>query len=173
MDKIRYPLGRYHPPKTLYAKELSGWIGDIEKLPSALVRETENLTDDQLDTPYRKNGWTVRQLVHHIADSHANAYIRFKLALTEDHPTIKAYKQDLWAGLRDSKLPLESSLKIIEGIHCRWVHLLKSLSPEELKRELIHPESGTVVLEFMIGDYAWHSRHHLAHITALKKRNNW
>ncbi len=173
MENIKYPIGRYQPPKQISLDNIYGWIGDIEIFPADLKKESLPLSDEQLDTPYREKGWTIRQLIHHIADSHTNAYIRVKLTLTEECPTIKDYQQDRWAELADSTLPLESSLKIIEAIHERWVYLLKKLDSDQLNRELIHPKSGKMILKSLIGLYAWHGKHHLAHITSLKKRNNW
>lgn len=173
MESFKYPIGRYKPEEKILASHITGWIDDIKKFPSNLVKEISTFSDSQLDTPYRKNGWSIRQLVHHVADSHTNAFIRFKLALTEDRPTIKPYFQDLWAELGDSTLAVAPSLQIIEGIHHRWSYLLKNLKSDDFERELIHPESGKVILKSMIGHYAWHGKHHLAHITTLKKRNNW
>lgn len=173
MEKARYPIGKYQPKKPITVRDVAKWIDEIEELPKKLRSVVSTLNDDQLDTPYREGGWTVRQLVHHIPDSHLNAYTRFKLALTEDKPTIKPYREDLWAELPDSSLPTEVSLKMLEAIHERWIYLLKSLNEEQLDRELIHPESGTVMLKSMIGSYAWHGKHHLAHITNLKEQKNW
>lgn len=173
MENSKYPIGRYQPKNNASPSDITGWIGDLANFPPDLEKVINTLTDPQLDTPYRENGWTVRQLIHHIADSHINAYIRFKLALTEEEPTIKPYNQDLWAELEDSDLPVKSSLMIIKGIHRRWVYLLEKLENTDLDRVLNHPESGTVVLKNMINHYAWHGKHHLAHITSLKKRNNW
>lgn len=173
MEEMRYPIGRFQSGENISPDDIAGWIRDIEQLPADLEKEVRPLTDAQLDTPYREQGWSVRTLIHHVADSHANAYIRFKLALTEDCPTIKPYQQERWSDLDDSSLPPEPSLKMIEGIHRRWTHLLNAMEPEDFERELIHPESGKVVLNHMTGTYAWHGNHHLAHITSLKKRNNW
>jgi uncharacterized damage-inducible protein DinB len=175
MEKIKYPIGRYRVDKTIAPRDVAKWIDEIEELPGKLRAEVSDLDEEQLDTPYREGGWTVRQLVHHLPDSHLNAYTRFKLALTEDKPTIKPYREDQWAELPDSSLPIEVSLKMLEAIHERWVYLLKSLNEEQLSRELIHPESdsGNVVLKSMIGNYAWHGKHHLAHIINLKEKKNW
>jgi len=134
----------------------------------------KNLNDKQLDTPYREGGWTVRQVVHHIGDSHLNSYVRLKLALTEEQPTIKPYEQQLWAELADYKLfPVQDSLKFIELLHRRWVILLKSMDNDQLERTFLHPESGVIVLKKNIGVYAWHGRHHLAQIKALIERKGW
>ncbi|MGD8747702.1 MAG: putative metal-dependent hydrolase [Balneolaceae bacterium] len=173
MDDIRYPLGKYQSKKDATPRDVAKWINEIEKLPAGLRESVSSLTEDQLDTPYRQGGWTVRQLIHHIADSHINSYVRFKWALTLNRPTIKAYEQDLWAQLPDSQLPVEVSLKVLDGLHERWAYLLKALNEQQLNRELVHPESGTLTVKSMIGLYAWHGKHHLAHITSLKKRKNW
>ncbi len=173
MDKNRYPIGSYQAKKSISPRDVAKWIDDIKKLPAKLRSEVSDLTDEQLDTAYREGGWTVRQLVHHIADSHINSYTRFKLALTEDRPTIKPYLQDEWANLPDTSMSINVSLQLIEALHKRWSVLLKSLDEDQLNRELIHPESGTVVLKSMIGNYAWHGNHHLAHIVNLKKKKDW
>ena len=131
------------------------------------------MNDAQLDTHYRPGGWTVRQTVHHVADSHLNAYVRFKLALTEDTPTIRPYDEAEWAELPDSTMPLENSFKIIEGVHSRWVNLLNSMSDDDYQKKLVHPESGEWTLEKFLGLYAWHSKHHTAHITKLAEREGW
>jgi hypothetical protein len=131
------------------------------------------LSDAQLDTPYREGGWTVRQVVHHIADSHANSYVRFKLALTEDWPTIKPYDEAAWARLADSRLPIDSSLVFVESLHARWVALLSSLSETDFERGYNHPESGRKTLSLALAHYDWHSRHHTAHITSLREREGW
>lgn len=173
MEEIKYPIGRFKPPHTTTPAEVTTWIDEIEGLPKKLREEVISLSSRRLDTPYRKNGWTVRQVVHHIADSHLNSYTRFKLALTEERPTIKPYKEKQWAKLSDSQLPVEPSLTLIDGLHQRWSYLLRSLDKNQLSRELIHPEAGTIVLKNMIAHYAWHGNHHLGHITTLKKKRNW
>lgn len=154
---------------------LNGFIADIESFPVRLRNAVENLTEVQLDTPYREDGWTIRQVVHHCADSHMNSQIRYKLALTEENPTIKPYYEDRWAELADSKeFPVEVSLKLIESIHQRWVHLLRSMKEEDFKRTFFHPEHNrSVSLGETTALYAWHSNHHLAHITNLLDRNKW
>lgn len=173
MEELKYPIGKEQIPKDPSDEEINNWIDQIETLPEILEEAVTGLSDKQLDTPYRKNGWTIRQVVHHIADSHINGYTRIKLALTEEKPTIKPYQQERWAVLSDSSLPIEASLKLIQGLHQRWSYLLKSLDKNQLNRELYHPESGAVILKHLIGHYAWHGNHHLAHITTLKKRKNW
>ncbi|PAU92709.1 metal-dependent hydrolase [Aliifodinibius salipaludis] len=173
MEELKYPIGREQINSSPSAKEIVQWIDDIRSLPEKLSAAVAHFSDKQLDTPYRKDGWTVRQVVHHIADSHINGYTRIKLTLTESKPTIKPYQQESWAALLDSSLPIESSLKLIDGLHKRWSYLLTSLNKKQLNRELNHPESGTIVVKHLIGHYAWHGNHHLAHITSLKKRKNW
>jgi uncharacterized damage-inducible protein DinB len=149
-------------------------IGVLAELPANLHSAIEGLNAQQLDTPYRPDGWTVRQLVHHVPDSHMNAYIRFKLALTEFEPAIKSYKEDLWAKLPDSgQTPVETSMSLLEALHGRWVTLLQSMRGEDFARSLRHPELGVLSLDRMLALYAWHSAHHTAHITALRARMGW
>jgi hypothetical protein len=175
LDKLKFPIGEFEKPKTITKGILTNWISTISEFPERLKNEVSNLTDVQLDTPYRSDGWTIRQVVHHCADSHMNSLIRFKLSLTEDCPTIKPYFEDRWAELVDSKtLPVASSLKILEGLHMRWTTLLNSLTDQQLKRTFIHPEHGRhFMLDETIGVYAWHCNHHLAHITTLKQQESW
>ncbi|NDK55155.1 YfiT family bacillithiol transferase [Pontibacter fetidus] len=175
LDKLKFPIGEFEKPETITENILTNWISVIALFPEKLTSEVNNLTDSQLDTPYRPGGWTVRQVVHHCADSHINSLTRFKLALTEDNPTIKPYFEDRWAELPDSKtLPIDSSLKILEGIHARWITLLNNLTNQQLKRTFVHPEKGKALsLDEATGLYAWHCNHHLAHITTLKQRKNW
>jgi hypothetical protein len=165
---VRYPIGTFQLEGDINKTLTNQWIEEIAILPYKLREAVSGLRDEQLDIPYREGGWKIRQVVHHIADSHMNAYIRFKLALTEDSPVIKPYEEGRWAELEDSKLPVEVSLTLIESIHTRLVELLKSLNEEELKRTFVHPESGIVSVEKNIGLYAWHGNHHLAHITNAK-----
>ncbi|HMQ02854.1 MAG TPA: putative metal-dependent hydrolase [Pyrinomonadaceae bacterium] len=168
---LRYPVGKFDPGVYSSFEEN---IKTIEDLPVDLRRAVAGLTDWQIDTPYRPEGWSLRQTVHHIADSHINSLCRFKLALTEDKsPTILPYREDRWAELADSKMPIEASLGIIDGVHARWVELLRSLDEDDLQREFVHPETGRWKLETVTGLYAWHSRHHTAHITATRERNGW
>lgn len=172
-EDLKYPIGKFDK-NFEYTPELKAkFIDEISKLPQKIKAATKNLSDEQLDTPYRPEGWTVRQTVHHIADSHLNSLVRFKLALTEDAPTIRPYYEDRWAELEDSFLPIESSLEIIEGLHSRWTTLLNSMSDEDFQKKLIHPDSGEWTLEKMLGLYSWHGRHHTAHITKLRERNDW
>jgi len=174
LEKLKYPIGRYQVEDNINKTSIDNWIKEIESLPQRLTDAVKGLKPDQLRTPYRPDGWTVQQVVHHIADSHMNAYIRFKLALTEDKPLIKPYDEKLWAELPDSKdEDIDVSLKMIMSLHKRWSTLLRQLSEEELNKEFLHPESGMKKLNETICHYAWHGNHHLAHITFLKERMNW
>ncbi|GAC1434061.1 MAG: bacillithiol transferase BstA [Terriglobales bacterium] len=170
----RFPIGKFAydgPPTEEQRKQL---FAEIEKVPSAMRAATKGLSPQQIETPYRDGGWTVRQVVHHVPESHMNAYIRFKLALTEDEPTIKPYKEDLWSRLPDvESTPLETSLSMLDSLHSRWVLLLRSLKPEDWKRTFRHPEQGVVPLEKNLALYSWHGRHHVAHITELRKKMGW
>lgn len=173
LDQLRYPVGRFAPVEST-ANSRAEQIRIIGLLPKRLCAAVSGLSNAQLDTPYRDGGWTVRQVVHHIADSHANSVIRFKLALTEDWPTIKPYDEKAWAELPDSKsFPLDSSLGMITGMHERWVGLLEAMSETDFQRGYVHPERGKQDLATALAIYAWHCRHHTAHITALRARNNW
>ena len=175
LENLKFPIGKFAKPATITNAILEKWIDDISTFPARLVSEVVDLTDEQLDTPYRPNGWTIRQVIHHCADSHMNSLVRLKLALTEEEPTIKPYFEERWAELDDNKnMPINSSLKMLEGIHERWTFLLKNLSEDHHKRVFIHPEHGMKFrIDENIGVYAWHCNHHLAHITETKKRNNW
>lgn len=164
MENSRYPIGEFSCDEIISREDIQTWINEIATLPLRLQEMVKHLDTEALKRTYRDNSWTVQQLIHHIADSHMNAYIRFKLALTEDNPTIKPYAEDKWAELPDSNLPIKISLKMIELLHNRWVYLLQHLSDEQLKRTFYHPDSGIVTLEKNIGIYAWHGNHHLAHI---------
>jgi len=171
---IRYPIGKFDKNINVTKEMRREFINTIETLPLQLRKEVENLSPQQLDTPYRDGGWTVRQLVHHIPDSHINAYVRFKLALTEDNPKIKTYEEHLWAELPDTfKTPIEVSLNLLEGVHTRWAILLRSLTEEQFEKTFQHPEWKNITLNETLGLYAWHSKHHLAHITELKKKMSW
>lgn len=173
-DDPRFPIGKFQYGGTLTAEQREQFIRDIEHAPAALRTAVEGLTPAQLNTPYRSGGWTVRQVVHHVPDSHMNAYVRFKLALTEDAPTIKTYAEDRWADLADTKAtPIEISLTLLDCLHNRWVSLLRSLKPEDWKREFRHPELGVVPLEKNVALYSWHGKHHVAHVTELRKRMGW
>lgn len=171
MSDPSFPIGKFHydgPPST---EQKHQFLNEIAQTPANLRAAIKGLSDAQLDTPYRDGGWTVRQVVHHMPDSHMNSYVRFKLALTEDEPTIKTYAEDRWAELADTKAtPVEVSLTLLETLHDRWVRLLRSLTLEDWKRTFRHPEHGPMTLEKALAMYAWHGRHHVAHITELRKR---
>jgi len=169
----RYPIGRFECPETISPDERLNAIAILAALPEDLRNAVEGLGSAQLNTPYREGGWTVRQLVHHIADSHMNAFIRVRLALTEDWPVIKPYDENAWATLHDSTAPIEWSLELIESLHARWVMLLQSLTEAQWLRGYRHPESGETLVDAATLLYAWHSRHHLAHITHLRTREGW
>lgn len=174
MQDPRYPIGHYEPQP--YSEELKNkWLPDIELLPQRLEYAVLNLDEAQLQTPYRNGGWTVHQLVHHVADSHINAYVRFKLALTEDNPVIKPYEEKLWAELNDVKtLPINISLTLLHALHRRWVAALQNLQENDWSRSMYHPGmEKEVTLWFMLGNYAWHGLHHTAHINALREKMNW
>ena len=170
---LQYPIGKFTLEGKVTPDRVGAWTDDLAALPGDLRRTVSSLADGQLDTPYRPGGWTVRQVVHHLADSHMNSYIRFKLALTEDRPVIKAYDEKSWAELPDSRAPIASSLDLLASLHRRWVDLLRSLSWKELRREFVHPESGASRLAVMVGAYSWHGRHHLAHVQQLLEREGW
>ena len=170
----RYPIGKFKLDVSPSADERINLIADIEKAPEALRAAVRGLTPQQIETPYREGGWTVKQVVHHVPDSHMNAYIRFKLALTEEEPTIKPYEEARWAELEDSRsTPLEVSVSLMDSLHHRWVRVLRSIKPEEWKRTFRHPEMGLLTLEKTLILYAWHGKHHVAHITELRKREGW
>jgi hypothetical protein len=170
----RFPIGKFHFEGPLSPDQRAKMIGEIEAAPAQLRAAVKNLSPQQLDTPYRDGGWTVRQVVHHVPESHMNAYVRFKLALTEDEPTIKPYAEDRWAKLDDVQLtPIEISLALLESLHTRWVTLLRTLKPQDWQRNFRHPELGVVSLDRNLGLYAWHGRHHVAHVTELRKAKGW
>jgi hypothetical protein len=171
---LRYPAGEFHFPKSVSADDLATFLDQIAETPARMRAAVAGLNDEQLDTPYRPGGWTVRQVVHHVPDSHMNSYVRYRLALTEDEPVIKPYDEKQWAELADARsLPAEPSLVLLESLHARWVPLLRSLSEKEWKRSFRHPELGPVSLENNAALYAWHGRHHVAHITSLRERMGW
>jgi uncharacterized damage-inducible protein DinB len=173
--ELRYPVGKFDFEAPINDADYPKLIAAIAETPVALRSAVAGLTRDQLETRYRPGGWTVKQVVHHVPDSHLNAYTRFKLALTEDEPTIKPYDEAAWAELPDSrKVPIEVSLDLLDALHLRWVALLRSMDTAGFNRGFRHPEHGRVVtLKQMLGLYAWHGRHHVAHITSLKKREGW
>jgi uncharacterized damage-inducible protein DinB len=174
MKDIRYPIGKFSLKNEPGKNERNDLITSIQILPGRLKEAVGDLSAAQLDTPYREGGWTVRQLVHHIADSHMNGYIRFKWALTENEPPIKPYMQDAWANLADAtQSDVAISLELLDNLHQRWLVLLKNMSDEDFHKQYHHPESGISTLGFSLALYEWHGRHHLAHITALRMRMNW
>jgi hypothetical protein len=171
---LRYPVGKFDFPKSVSTQELTTFIDRIAETPARMRAAIAGLSESQLDTPYRPEGWTVRQVAHHVPDSHINSYVRFRLALTEDEPVIKPYQEARWAELSDARaMPVEPSLVLLESLHARWVPLLRSLSDADWKRSFRHPELGLVSLENNAALYAWHGRHHVAHIAALRERMGW
>ncbi len=170
----RYPVSRFAPKDRLTPDERTALIRQIEEMPVHLVQAVSGLSEVQLNTPYRDGGWTVRQVVHHLADSHMNAYIRFRLAVTEENPIVKPYHEKLWSELIDSRTaPIDLSLSIIEGLHMRWVMMLESFTPADFERRVQHPENGPMDVDRLLQLYAWHSRHHVAHVEELRKRKGW
>lgn len=173
-EHLKYPIGKANIPAEITETDIHKWIKIIDSLPKKIRLLTQNLSDEQLDTPYRPDGWSIRQVVHHVVDSHTNSYIRFKWALTENKPVIKAYDEVKWAELTDYQAPIELSLTALESLHAKWVYLLRGLSPEDLKRVFVHPESQKEIsLEKNIGIYAWHSKHHYSHIANLLMNKGW
>lgn len=174
IEDLRFPIGRFQSPVALTPEERTAAVETLREFPFKLRAAVEDLSDEQLGTPYREAGWTVRQLVHHVADSHLNAYARMRLALTEDWPTVKPYQEALWAELADAReAPLSPSLDLLTCLHARWVFLLASLVEQEWSSGYLHPESGKQSLEQVLALYDWHSRHHLAHVTGLRARMHW
>ncbi len=173
--ELRFPIGEFYIPKEITTSIYQEWLEDIEMLPAKLRTTVEELNAEQINTVYRPGGWTVKQLVHHLVDSHLNSYTRFKLALTEDKPTIRPYFEDRWAELPDSvATPVDVSLNLLDYLHQRWMFVLKALTESDLQRTFIHPESlREFTLLETVATYAWHSNHHLAHIQRLIARNNW
>ncbi|WP_115995270.1 YfiT family bacillithiol transferase [Cohnella lupini] len=172
---VRFPIGPYRFEGAVSEQQRTDWISDIADLPARLNVALEGLNAEQLDTPYRPDGWTVRQVTHHIADSHLNSFMRFKLALTEEQPAIRPYFEDRWALLADTaQAPLELSTTLIAALHERWVYLLRSMSDADYARTFFHPESLKVSrLDYALGNYSWHGRHHVGHITSLRDRMGW
>jgi hypothetical protein len=163
--QLRYPVGRFEAPATITPEQIAAWIEEVAALPGQLREAAGRCTEEHLATPYRPRGWTVRQVIHHIPDSHINCYVRFRWALTEDRPAIKVYDEVAWAELPDAAhAPVEISLKLLEAVHVRWVELLRAMRPEDFAREFVHTVSGPTTLARALGMYAWHGRHHLAHI---------
>jgi len=174
MTDLRYPIGQFNWEGESSPARREQFINDITGLPAHLRAAVAGLTDEQLDTPYRDGGWTVRQVIHHVADSHLNSYVRFRLALTEDTPTIKAYDEAQWAELEDARrAPIEVSLALLESLHDRWVRLLRAMQPKDFARRFNHPERGEMALDANLALYAWHSQHHTSHITNLRERMGW
>jgi len=175
MEDLRYPIGKYDRSRGPHSpEERKKLIDAIAQVPEQLKQALTGLNGKQLDTPYREGGWTVRQVTHHLADSHMNAYIRYKLALTEENPNIKPYDEALWAELPDSRFtPIDVSLALLDNLHARFVVLLRSLKPADWERKLTHPEAGVMSLDMLLGLYGWHGAHHLSHITGLRERNHW
>ncbi|HUL33280.1 MAG TPA: putative metal-dependent hydrolase [Candidatus Eisenbacteria bacterium] len=170
----RFPIGKFSMPEEVTPAVRQIAIEEIAAAPAKIRAAVAGLNDAQLDTPYREGGWTVRQVVHHLADSHMNAYVRLRLALTENEPTIKAYEESAWARLEDAEnAPVEVSLKLLEPLHDRWVRLLKALRPEHFARSVRHPEAGLRNVDWLVLLYAWHARHHTAHVTELRKQRSW
>jgi uncharacterized damage-inducible protein DinB len=169
----KYPVGRFKLPEAVTPHQRMAAVAALAELPGRLREAVEGLDRGQFDTPYREGGWTVRQVVHHVADSHMNGLLRIKLALTEDWPSITGYDEKAWAMLKDSSAPVDWSVALLENIHARWVMLLESLDEEQWQRGFKHPERGPSTVEAAVVLYAWHSRHHVAHITALRGREGW
>lgn len=174
MEELKYPIGKVQFKDVNTLADIQNWIQDLKALPTQMRRAVEGLSEEQLDTPYREGGWTVRQVVHHVADSHMNSFVRFKLALTEEKPTIKPYMEDLWAKHEDYKLPVDISLNLLEGLHARMVVLLENMREQDWERAFIHPEhERTFRLDNNLALYSWHGKHHVAHITKLRERKRW
>lgn len=172
MDE-RFPIGRFQWTGSNTPEQRRQFIAQIESVPARLREAVAGLSEEQIDTPYRTGGWTVRQVVHHLPDSHMNAYVRFKLALTEEQPTIKPYDEAAWALLADSRSPVDVSLRLTEALHERWGRVLRSMNDADFQRKLTHPEQGLVALDRFVALYAWHGAHHIAHITHLRERMGW
>jgi len=171
---LRYPIGKFKWEGSSTDEDRRRFVGEIEAAPARLRDAVKGLSEQQIDTPYRPGGWTVRQVVHHLPDSHMNAYVRFKLALTEEDPTIKPYEEARWAELTDGRTaPVEVSLTLLDSLHLRWVSLLRSLTPADWEHQFQHPELGPMTLEKNLALYAWHGKHHVAHITSLRDRMGW
>jgi uncharacterized damage-inducible protein DinB len=174
MDDPRYPTGKFRVDPNPTPDKRAGWIRQIADAPAALRAAVAGLDARQLDSPYRPGGWTVRQVLHHVPDSHLNAYVRFKLALTENNPTIKTYDEAAWANVADTaRTPPDVSLSLLDALHARWIILMESMQVSDFARPLTHPEHGPVTLDWMLQLYAWHGRHHAAHITSLRQREGW
>ena len=175
MNDLRYPIGKAQIPTNISAEQRQTWINYLAKYPNLLSELVQNLNEKQLDSPYREGGWTVRQVCHHLVDSHTNSYVRYKWTLTEEQPMIKAYYEAQWAELEDSrKAPLELALTSLKALHDKWVYLLRHMTEAQWQRAFRHPESGNLVrLDENLGIYVWHSKHHYAHIEGLLERSGW
>lgn len=174
LNELRYPIGRFTAPKEISNDQIKIYIKTIEEAPSKYRKAVQGLSEEQLDTPYRPDGWTIRQVIHHVPDSHINSYVRFKLGLTEEKPTIKTYDEAKWAELEDTKdTPIEVSLTLLDLLHKRWALLLKSISEKDFQKVVKHPEWGEIRLDKMLALYDWHCKHHLAHIMNLRKKMGW
>ena len=173
MEKIIYPIGRGYLEDEITSENLEKWINDLEELPSNLKDSVSGLSDEQLDTPYRDGGWTIRQIVHHICDSNINSYVRFKLAITEDEPRVKTWEESDWASLEDTSLSVDVSIKLLEQLHLRWVVFLRSLTEEDVNRKFVHPEGGVMSVGENVWNYSWHCRHHVAQIMSTRDRKGW
>jgi uncharacterized damage-inducible protein DinB len=172
--ELRYPIGKFERPGSVSAENRAQLIDQIAELPAQIRGAVDGLSDAQLDTPYRPGGWTVRQVVHHLADSHINSYVRFRLALTEEEPVIKPYKEALWAEIADAKTaPIEVSLLLLDALHDRWVRMLRAMKDADFARTFRHPEAGLLRLDIVVALYAWHGRHHVGHVDALRERLGW
>jgi uncharacterized damage-inducible protein DinB len=170
MEDVRYPIGKFSMPESSTPVDRALWVESLTSLPGDIAAAVTSLNDDQLDIRYRDGGWTVRQVIHHLADSHMNAFIRMKLAMTENHPTIKPYDEASWAQLSDAHMEIEPSLVLLKALHHRWLRLIESLTEDDFHRTFDHPESGTIRLDQQLALYAWHGRHHLGHIKAARIR---
>jgi hypothetical protein len=170
---LRFPIGKFVLPAVITVEMRGRALDGIAAMPLHMRDAVRGLSESQLDTPYRPGGWTVRQLVHHVPDSHLNAYVRLKLALTEDNPTVKPYDEKAFAGLADSRLPIDVSLSLLEAVHIRWMAVWRSMTPDQFERPLYHPEIGAITIDYLLFTYDWHSRHHVAHITNLRAREGW
>ncbi len=174
MTDLRYPVGKLERRDTLSPDERRAMIEQIAEAPGKLRAAVAGLSPSQLDTPYREGGWTVRQVVHHVADSHINAYTRMKFGLTEEHPKIRAYDEARWAETAENRTtPVETSLALLDSLHDRWLHLLRGMQPEDFRRTVDHPDNGMMTLDMILNVYAWHGRHHTAHVTSLRERMGW
>ena len=169
----RYPIGKFEMPSQITPERRKAAIDELAATPGKMRAAVQGLNEAQLDTPYRDGGWTVRQVVHHVPDSHVNALIRLKLALTEDKPTIKPYNETAWAELADAKMPIEASQTLLDSVHARWDRVWRSMKPEDFTRKLVHPDHGERTVDWLLFLYEWHGKHHTAHITELRKQRGW